>query len=377
MTGKDELVLRGITAGDRAFTGPYGLQVGVTDHCNYGCVFCATFSHKNPDRSADENSTRLDTGRFAALVREAAELEVEQISLVGVGEPFLHPDIMLFIKEIKARSIRCMVTTNGSALTRRRIDEIVESEMDILNISLNAATEDTYALIHGEKHRRLYGAVLEHLSRLARIKRERGKNKPRLALRFVMTNQNIGELRGFVDLAIRLGADELFFQNYVPPAFGRDIALDRGGKEAVARILLSLKEKMAEHGLSSNIDAVVSRYGAGAGLEPEVYQGYRVDDTFYYDNPCYVGWTYAMILANGAVMPCCYCGVAMGNINDDSFKNIWFGDRYNRFRKVAADLPVSRLGVEGCKCFNNCGSTPDNIKIMKRFGLDENKAQTL
>lgn len=235
---KDELVRKGIMAQDRAFTGPYGLQIGITDYCNYACVFCATFSYLKGDTQGDEKKfLKLDYSRFKELVMDAAQMKVNQMSIVGVGEPFLHPDIMRFIGLVKENNIRCMVTTNAAGLTRRKVDELIDNRLDIINISLNAATPETYAIVHGEKFGARFQPVLDTVGYITERKKALGVEKPHLALRFVITRLNAGELASFVDKAIELGANELFFQNYLPPAFRRGYSPRPGGEKKAGRHL--------------------------------------------------------------------------------------------------------------------------------------------
>lgn len=371
LSPKDELIQKGIMAENRAFTGPYGLQIGITDYCNYSCVFCATFSYRQGDLQHEEKKfLKLDYSKFAELVRDAAQMKVKQMSIVGVGEPFLHQDIMRFIALVKENSIECMVTTNGATLTRRKVDELIDNKLDIINISLNAATPATYAIMHGEKFGGQFEQVLDSIAYITERKKALGTDKPHLALRFVITTLNSEELGDFVDKAIELGANELFFQNYVPPPFAEDIALNEDEKKKVAEVLYRLKEKTGRHNIKTNLEFMAAKYADEKLASNNLSSGgeFSIDD-FHSRHSCYVGWTYVMILADGAVMPCCYCGTPLGNINENSFKEIWFGDTYDTFRQNAIDLPKSKTTIINCQCFNNCGSIPDNLRVIKQFGL--------
>jgi radical SAM protein with 4Fe4S-binding SPASM domain len=57
---------------------------------------------------------------------------------------------------------------------------------------------------------------------------------------------------------------------------------------------------------------------------------------------CFQPWEYAMVSAEGDVLPCCaIVGSAkasvMGNVFQQSFKEIWNGDAFKDFRRRAAD----------------------------------------
>ncbi len=367
LSAKDELVRKGILHGATAFTGPYGVQIGIIDACNYNCQFCGRFSHlKPPDSEPDKKPVKFSQEAFQSLTGSIISLEVEQVSIVGVGEPFLHGGLISFIKAIKERGIRCMVTTNGSLLKTTAIDKLIESRLDILNVSINAGAQDTYEKIHGKGAGNRFRQVLDNLRVLTKV-RPKGKN-PWLNMRYVITRSNLGELGMFIDHAISAGADEITFQHCVAPDFDPGQALNDDEKMGVATDLEENREKIISSGMVSNVDFFIACY-AGADNPDAMFMGVLVGENYYNDNPCLSGWTYAMILENGDVHPCCYCGASMGNINEDSFTDIWYGEKYNSFREKAMRLAENRKDIEGCRCFSGCGSVKDNIRTGKRLNL--------
>ncbi|VAX19930.1 hypothetical protein MNBD_NITROSPINAE01-632 [hydrothermal vent metagenome] len=361
MSQKDELVKKGLVNGEQAFTGPYGLQVGIAGGCNYECEFCGDFSSRRAEPTKNENLLMLDSDRFFSLVNDAADMGVEQISIVGIGEPFMHRDIMKFVSHVKKNGMRLMITTNGSMLTQSKVEELARLNVDILNISLNAGTQETYTRVHGEGQGRYFTKILDNIQLLT------GNTKPWVSLRFVMLPYNIGELELFLETALKLSANEIVLQNCVAPGFAPDLSLSLVEQKTVAKTLLGLRDKGRLDGIKSNADFFISRYGGMAvNGENKKYMGYVVDNDFFRHHPCYAGWTYAMILENGDVRPCCYCGVSLGNINSSSFKDIWFSAGYNNFRRKLIALPKTAMAPQGCHCFNNCGSVVDTIKTMER-----------
>jgi len=140
--------------------------------------------------------------------------------------------------------------------------------------------------------------------------------------------------------------------------------LDREKRRA-AEILNKVKSRAVNAGLQSNIDYFVAMYSSANSD----YKGVKMDNVYYNANPCYVAWTYAMIMENGDVLPCCYCRTPVGNINDTAFDDIWFGDEYNSLRKKLKNLPAHPVEPKGCRCFSGCGAVSDNIRTVERLGL--------
>ena len=367
---KDDLVRRGILAEDRAFTGPYGIQLGIEGTCNYACVFCGEFSSLNPGtRQTPPHDGHMPEAVFHRLVESAARLNVEQVSIAGMGEPLLHPHALDFFARVKAAGIRLMVTTNGSALTERHADRLIGVGIDILNVSFSAGSEDTYGAVHGARHSRQFGIVLERLRHIAAEKRRCGSSFPRLVMRCTVIKDNIAEIGDWVDLAIECGANELVLQNFVPPAFGRHLVPSPDEKAAAAERLRSCAARMHAAGVASNCEHMISLF-EGAGSQPPTFEGYPLGTEFYHDHPCLVGWTYAVILESGYVMPCCYCNTPMGNIYEQSLEEIWHGEMYSAFRRRMRFLPDHRHEEPSCVCLSGCGSVKDNIRTIKRLRLE-------
>ncbi|MCD6218821.1 SPASM domain-containing protein, partial [Candidatus Calescamantes bacterium] len=86
------------------------------------------------------------------------------------------------------------------------------------------------------------------------------------------------------------------------------------------------------------------------------------------NTPCYVGWIFARILADGSVAPCCR-GVKkiMGNIKINSFKDIWFSPEYNEFRAKAKYLPKSSPYFKDIGCTKECDNLMHNQEMERRL----------
>ena len=81
--------------------------------------------------------------------------------------------------------------------------------------------------------------------------------------------------------------------------------------------------------------------------------------------PCYVGYSYARIMANGNVIPCCKAAKhPLGNINEKSFKEIWFADKYEEFRVMAKNVKKKHLYFNKINCYKGCDNYMENKKIM-------------
>lgn len=66
------------------------------------------------------------------------------VMLAGLGEPFMHPDLVKFIQKLKERRLVVGITTNGFLLNDKMVDLLNQLELDLLQVSFHAATKDKY-----------------------------------------------------------------------------------------------------------------------------------------------------------------------------------------------------------------------------------------
>ena len=96
--------------------------------------------------------------------------------------------------------------------------------------------------------------------------------------------------------------------------------------------------------------------------------------------PCYMGWIFARVLADGKVAPCCKGHrMTMGNLNQNRFKEIWHSTRYKRFRRNGLKMKRSSTyySLMGNKlqkdsgCYN-CDNLMHNIDVHRKRLSQEN-----
>jgi len=89
----------------------------------------------------------------------------------------------------------------------------------------------------------------------------------------------------------------------------------------------------------------------------------NIVDTF----PCYVGWTYARILVNGDIIPCCKAvKKPLGNIYENKFSEIWFSDTYNKFRYMAKTKKKNDLYFKEIECHKSCDNLGMNLETHRK-----------
>jgi len=356
------------------------LQVEVTGACNLRCRMCLVRYRPRLDRH--RASFPLD--RFVALLDELPDLE--QVTLQGLGEPLLHPDLADMIRAAKDRGLTVGFNTNGTLLTGRRIDELLDSGVDWLHVSVDGATARTFEHIRDGAH---FDQVVRNLRRLVAARARRGQTHPAVQLNAVLMRSNQHELLDLVRLAADIGVDRLWLQA-LSHDFGdtaeddgayveiRQFAAaeavwggddggrggrvgsgddgdggrvgsgdDGGGVEGVggvgsvgrngagegdAQALMAAARRLAEElGLPLRLpDDGLPPELAGAGSAAEG-DAARVDEL-----PCDWPWDGAYVTYSGKVQPCCMVmgedRVILGDLDHQGMGEIWTGPAYEGFR---------------------------------------------
>jgi len=333
---------------------PRRLQVEITGACNLRCRMCLVRYRPRIDKV--EGAFPLE--RFVALLDELPDLE--QVTLQGLGEPLLHPDLVAMVVAAKHRGIEVGFNTNGTLLTASRAEALVVSGVDWMHVSIDGATAATFEHIRDGAR---FDRVVRNLRRLLDTRRRLGSPTPRIQLNTVLMRSNVHELDELVRLAVDIGVDRLWLQAlshdfsdtgeddlaYVEiRSFAQDEALWAGNPHdpdhdpplhevlASGRLLatrLGLELRLPEDGPPDELTA-----GHDTGL------------------PCDWPWTSAYITHDGKVQPCCMVmgddRAVIGDIADGGFAEVWRSEAYDRFRRqLLSDRPPAVC--RGCSLYRH------------------------
>lgn len=199
---------------------PIYLLMVITSNCNNNCNFCSQHAPSIPKNDFKFNDMTIDV--FSKVVdRFKGALFV---NLSG-GEPFLNKDIFKMIEYAHLMKMAISASTNGFIL-KDKINQIMDSHLSTLNISLNAENPFDYEKMNGVPKTNFY-TVLDNISELA-DKRKKKKSLMKLSISFVCTKDNYKKIPRMINLAEELDLDEVLFHNVIPfnlPGFSREQSL--------------------------------------------------------------------------------------------------------------------------------------------------------
>ena len=141
---------------------PY-IRLSISDVCNFKCGYCLPDGYKI-DKS--DNRSFLNIEEIGRLAKALSELGVSKIRLTG-GEPTVRKDFFEIVKIIKKNSgiKKTVMTTNGYRLDKIA-DNIKDSGLDGINISIDSLNADTFKKITGHDRLREILKGIKNLQKL-------------------------------------------------------------------------------------------------------------------------------------------------------------------------------------------------------------------
>ena len=278
----------------------------LTNHCNLNCEMCSR--HWAP----------LEQGEISESLLKKVEREllprISEISLTGYGEPMLSKNFRRIISSAKKHGVKVFFFTNATLLDSEMAEFLVEKKVDEITVSVDGATKKSFEKIRINAD---FEKVIGNVKRLSELKKRKHSSLPRLRVEFVAMLQNIRELPEMPSLAKSIGAELLKVTHLA--VF--DKHFEKQSLVSEARLVHENFEKTSANakGLGIRLDLPVD-FSAN--------EGKKIPD-------CLLPWVHAYVRFDGAVQACCWFEKAvMGNLNEQSFGEIWNSEKYKRFRKA-------------------------------------------
>lgn len=314
--------------------GPMTLELYPTLRCNLDCTFCDTTDrHQAP-------VAEMPLSRHLALVEEAAALGVQRVFLLGGGEPLMArkitPPVMQRVKDLGMEGI---LTTNGTIFPEGFTEQLLDSGWDELHVSIDGPTPALHDALRGSPG--AFAKTVRNLCQLNVRKQARGLDTPRLALHFVLTNQNWTTLPAMVRLGQALGVFRIDFDAliaYRPEQQALQLSADeRAAVPAVAAEALALAEQL---GIATTLDRFLDPANLLRGereIPIPVGEGLKAA-------PCLKAWHYLVVQADGRTSPCCVLAGEGESVADTPLAQVWSeGAFLNQVRDgMASGKPLPR-----------------------------------
>lgn len=273
---------------------PVFVSIEPTTSCNLRCPQCPSGL-----REFSRPTGMLQNQLFEKIILQLKK-ELHSLTFYFQGEPYLNPDFLQMVAFANSNRIYTITSTNAHYLTEENAKQTVLSKLDKLIISVDGITQDVYEQyrIGGKLDK-----VLEGTKEILKQKKILNSHEPHVVWQFVVFKPNQSQIEAVKKLGKEIGVDEV-------------------------------KIKTAQ----------IYDFENGHNLIPDIqeYARYRKNSAGKYEiknkllNQCWRMWQGCVITWDGKIVPCCFDKDAkykLGNLEKESFKNIWYSPAYSNFRK--------------------------------------------
>jgi MoaA/NifB/PqqE/SkfB family radical SAM enzyme len=260
--------------------------------------------------------------------------DLERSVLHGIGEPLLNRELPAMIRHLKDRGVAVLFNSNGILLNKKRQEELIDSNLDELRISLDAASPEGYKAIRNSDK---FDLIVNNLQAFVNRLESKKLSKPRVSLWFLGSKKNITELPELINLAAKIGIGAVYLQRLV-------YFLDNEGYGVATRRNTLSNPDVALHALIEQSQEQAGQlgifFGASGLTEPVDSVRGKIDDQSPWKK-CIRPWEVIYVTAHGNVLPCCispfstadYSSIILGNLFENSVAEVWFGSKFKEFRK--------------------------------------------
>ena len=180
------------------------LYIEPTNRCNLDCRTCMRHGW-------EEALGFMEFSLFEKIMTDLHSFPgMPDVFLGGFGEPLGHPRIVDMVALAKVSGAKVELISNGILLDDGMADRLVAAGLDLLWVSIDGASPQSYADVRLGDH---LPQILANLERLREKRRLNPGKKPELGISFVAMKRNIADLPAVLDLAQKLEASHFSLSN--------------------------------------------------------------------------------------------------------------------------------------------------------------------
>jgi radical SAM protein with 4Fe4S-binding SPASM domain len=295
---------------------PVSISFEPTTSCNLRCPECPSGL-----RAFTRPTGMLQKDFFRETIDQLSK-DLMYLVFYFQGEPYLNPAFLEMVRYASSKKIYTATSTNAHYLTDDVAKRTVESGLDRLIISIDGTTQETY------KQYRVGGnlqKVMDGAARVVKWKKELKSQTPFIIFQFLVVRHNEHQVEDVKKLAREIGVDQVRLKTAQVYDYEND-----------PNQLIPLNQKYSRYKKDSQ--------------GKTVFRGNNA-------NHCWRLWHDPVITWDGAVVPCCFDKDAqhkLGNLKEQSFKELWKNTNYRRFRTQVLE---SRKNIDICA---NCS---EGVKV--------------
>lgn len=175
---------------------PFAVTLETSSICNLRCLMCPqAIGAVDRPKHMDQSYTEMLSGFISTAT---------SMQLHGIGEPLASPSFWETLKLLRPECASS-INSNFTLLNESKTQLLLESNLKIINVSLDAATKETYRKIR----RYDFDIPIKNIKAFIAGRNNKGASLPEIHINMTLMRENIEELKDFVALANDLGVDKV------------------------------------------------------------------------------------------------------------------------------------------------------------------------
>jgi radical SAM protein with 4Fe4S-binding SPASM domain len=276
---------------------PLVMSYNVTRECNMKCSHC--YINATDKKLEDE----LTTKEAKAVIDQIYQVSSPLLILSG-GEPLLRPDIFELIEYGSKKGLKMGLGSNGFL-----IDDEVSKKLKSAGIATVSISIDSSIPAQHDEFRGVAGAWQKAVNACKALR----ENNILVQVNTTLTHENYNQIDDIMELAESIGVENFHLFFLVPT--GRGVKLTDISPQKYEEMITNTFAKVHKHRLNVRPSCAPQFMRIAQGMGLDMRQWIR---------GCIAGLHYCRIYPNGDVTPCPYLPIKLGNVREQSFKDIWF-----------------------------------------------------
>jgi len=282
----------------------------LTKKCNLNCIHCRAES----ENSIYEGELSLD--EIKAVIDYIASHYTPILVLTG-GEPLYRADIFQIASYAETKGLKTALASNGTLIDRSMAEKIRTAGIRRVSISLDGCTPESHDGFRGIPD------SFEDALRGINYLKEAGVE---FQINTTISRRNVDEIEEIMKLAEGIGAKALHIFMLVPVGCGVEIAeSEMISKEKYEEVLNWFYDRSRQTALELKATCAPHYYRIirqRAKSEGRTIT-FDTDGMSAMTRGCLAGTGVCFISHRGDVQPCGYLPVAVGNVRERLFHDIW------------------------------------------------------
>ena len=326
---------------------PTWINLTSTTACNLKCFMCNQFLDPNSPK------VMMDEDVYQKVVRELYPY-ARTMQLSAFGEPLVTPKMDQKLDDLERYGMKLEMVSNGTLMMKEsRFREQLLKCLELVTFSMDGATRATYNSVRTGAE---FHEVVDNITKFADLRLLLPKaQRPKMNFNYILMRRTVAEAPKFVEMVHQWGGDHIVFNHLVtfhPSLKGESLNYcrayanewqDRTREVAKALgVTISIPPNFADVSTVSVAAEPSAEQSNVQSAQPQQQAGGRPCGPP--PVKCWFLWQRVYIAPFGDVVPCCLAGmIPFGNMQQESFFDIWNGTTYQNYRRhVFTDKPLGK-----------------------------------